>query len=39
LEELTTVRGQKLNTVGNIVYHDVPISKDENENGIYSTWG
>lgn len=30
---------KKLNLIGNIVYHDVPVSKDENNNGIYSTWG
>jgi seryl-tRNA synthetase len=29
----------KLNTIGNIVYHDVPISKDEANNAVVSTWG
>jgi seryl-tRNA synthetase len=29
----------KLNTIGNIVYQDVPISKDEENNAVVSTWG
>jgi len=36
---LTVLRDKKLNTIGNIVYHDVPVSQDEANNGIYSTWG
>lgn len=39
LIEVETERTKKLNTIGNLVYHDVPISKDEAESGIYSTWG
>ena len=38
-EELTTLRNSKLNLIGNLVYHDVPISQSEDDNGIYSTWG
>ncbi len=38
-DEISALREQKLNTIGNIVFHDVPISKDEAENGIYATWG
>lgn len=29
LSECDTLRSAKLNTIGNLVYHDVPISKDE----------
>ena len=28
-DEISHLRTQKLNLIGNIVYHDVPISKDE----------
>lgn len=38
-DELTHLRNQKLNLIGNIVYQDVPISKDENDNAIFSKWG
>lgn len=38
-EELTALRNQKLNLIGNIVYTDVPISKDEEQNKVVSTWG
>lgn len=36
LAECDHLRTQKLNTVGNIVYSDVPIAKDEAENKITS---
>lgn len=39
LEITENLRNSKLNSIGNIVYHDVPVSKDEAENGIHSTWG
>jgi seryl-tRNA synthetase len=39
LDEIEKERNKKLNTIGNIVYHDVPISKDEENNGIHATWG
>jgi len=39
LVEIENERNKKLNTIGNIVYHDVPISKDEANNGIHATWG
>ena len=35
MKELTT----KLNSIGNIVHHDVPISKDEENNGVVTVWG
>jgi seryl-tRNA synthetase len=38
-DDLTNARNKKLNTVGNIVHESVPISKDEANNAIYSTWG
>jgi seryl-tRNA synthetase len=28
-----------LNTIGNIVASDVPVSKDEAHNAVYSKWG
>ena len=37
--ELETILHKKLNTIGNIVASDVPISKDEEHNTTYSTWG
>jgi len=37
--ELDHLRNQKLNLIGNLVYQDVPISKDEADNGIFSTFG
>jgi len=30
------MRNKKLNLIGNIVYHDVPISQDEANNAIVS---
>ena len=33
------LRTKKLGTIGNIVPADVPVSKDEADNGIKSTWG
>lgn len=33
------MRNQKLNLIGNLVYSDVPISKDEELNKVVSTWG
>lgn len=31
-DELTHLRDKKLNLIGNIVHHDVPIEKDEELN-------
>ena len=28
-----------MNLIGNVIYHDVPISKDEANNKVVSTWG
>jgi len=28
-----------MNSIGNIVYKDVPVSKDEKKNEVVSTWG
>lgn len=39
LVEAETLRTKKLNTIGNIVHSDVPISKDEALNAVVSTWG
>lgn len=39
LSECDTLRSAKLNTIGNLVYQDVPISKDEAQNAVYSKWG
>lgn len=39
LEEVENERTKKLNTIGNIVYSDVPISKDEANNAIVAKWG
>lgn len=30
---------KKLNSIGNIVAPDVPVSKDEKDNAVVSTWG
>jgi len=38
-EEITLKRNKKLNAIGNLVYNDVPISKDEENNAVASTWG
>lgn len=38
-EKLEETRNAKWNTVGNIVHDSVPVSKDENDNGIVRTWG
>lgn len=38
-DEISALRNAKLNLIGNIVYHDVPISKDEVNNVIASQWG
>jgi len=38
-DELTNMRNAKLNLIGNIVYSDVHISKNEAESPIYSQWG
>lgn len=34
VSELEKKRDSKLCEIGNLVYHDVPVSKDENENKI-----
>ena len=39
LNEAEAERTKKLNSIGNIVHHDVPISKDEANNAVVSTWG
>lgn len=39
LEEVETERTKKLNTIGNLVWHDVPISKDEANNAVVNKWG
>lgn len=39
LEEVETERTKKLNTIGNIVWADVPISKDEANNAVVAKWG
>ena len=33
------MRDKKLNGIGNIVWGDVPISKDEVDNAVVATWG
>jgi seryl-tRNA synthetase len=38
-DELTHLRNQKLNLIGNLVFSDVPISKNEDDNAVTSTWG
>lgn len=38
-DEVSNLRNTKLNLIGNIVYHDVPISKDEANNVVSSQWG
>ena len=38
-QEAEIALNKKLNLIGNIVYADVPISKDEAENAVYSKWG
>jgi seryl-tRNA synthetase len=39
LEEIDSERTKKLNSIGNLVYEDVPISKDEANNKIVAKWG
>ena len=39
LKEVETERNKKLNSIGNIVFSDVPISKDEANNAVVSTYG
>ena len=39
MEELELLKNKKLNTIGNIIPPEVPVSKDEAENGIVATWG
>ena len=39
LLDLENERTKKLNSIGNIVPADVPISKDEEENKVEATWG
>lgn len=38
-DELTHLRDKKIGLIGNLVYSDVPISKNEEENLVTSTWG
>jgi len=33
------IRDQKLNSIGNLVHESVPVSKDEEKNGLIRTWG
>jgi seryl-tRNA synthetase len=37
--ETEAKRDKELGLIGNLVYHDVPISNDEAENAITSQWG
>lgn len=39
LEEVEADRTKKLNSIGNIVWEDVPISKDEANNKVVAKWG
>lgn len=39
LEEIEGERTKKLNSIGNLVFEDVPISKDEANNKIVASWG
>lgn len=39
LAECDTLRTQKLNLLGNIVHHDVPVFDNEAKNEVYSEWG
>ncbi len=39
LEEVETERTKKLNTIGNLVWSDVPIFKDEAHNVVVNKWG
>jgi len=39
LEEVEAERTKKLNTIGNLVHTDVPISKDEANNLVVNKWG
>lgn len=39
LDVIDAERTKKLNTIGNIVYDDVPISKDEANNAVVEKWG
>lgn len=39
LDECSHLRAQKLNLIGNLVYSDVPVSKDEALNQVVSQWG
>ena len=34
-----TELNKKMHLIGNIVYHDVPVSKDEANNAIVATYG
>lgn len=38
-DEISSLRDKKLSLIGNIVHHDVPVSKDEELNQVVSTWG
>lgn len=38
-DEISLLRNKKLGLIGNTVYHDVPISKDEALNEVVSQWG
>ena len=39
LDEIDADRTKKLNTIGNLVAGDVPISKDEANNAVVAKWG
>ena len=39
LEEIEGERTKKLNSIGNLVFEDVPISKDEANNKVVASWG
>lgn len=39
LDEIDGERTKKLNTIGNLVAADVPVSKDEANNAVVAKWG
>jgi seryl-tRNA synthetase len=39
LDEIDGERTKKLNSIGNLVYEDVPKSKDEANNKVVAQWG
>lgn len=37
--DIQTELNKKVGSIGNIVYHDVPVAKDEKKNELVSQWG